>query len=110
MVAVAFYDLEEQFQQTARQFQKLLGAKYVYQIDNLFAGESIASEALEPIRVLLVLDPSSLEHQLSELDQMTGVAVARIRRSPDEELTRLLISESVLRASLNLLPEISEPA
>jgi len=110
MVAVAFYDLEEQFQQTARKFQKLLGAKYVYQIDNLFAGESIASEALAPIRVLLVLDPSSLEHQLSELDQMTGVAVARIRRSPDEELTRLLISESVLRASLNLLPEISEPA
>jgi len=87
-----------------------LGAKHVYQIDNLFAGESIASEALEPIRVVLVLDPSPVEQQLSELDQMMGVAVARMRRSPDEDLTRLLISESVLRASLSLLPEISEPA
>jgi len=110
MVAIAFYDREDQFQQTARQFQKLLGAKHVYQIDNLFAGESIASEALEPIRVVLVLDPSPVEQQLSELDQMMGVAVARMRRSPDEDLTRLLISESVLRASLSLLPEISEPA
>ena len=110
MVAIAFYDREDQFQQTARQFQKLLGAKHVYQIDNLFAGESIASEALEPIRVVLVLDPSPVDQQLSELDQMMGVAVARMRRSPDEDLTRLLISESVLRASLSLLPEISEPA
>jgi len=110
MVAIAFYDREDQFQQTARQFQKLLGAKHVYQIDNLFAGESIASEALEPIRVVLVLDPSPVEQQLSELDQMMGVAIARMRRSPDEDLTRLLISESVLRASLSLLPEISEPA
>jgi len=110
MVAIAFYDREDQFQQTARQFQKLLGAKHVYQIDNLFAGESIASEALEPIRVVLVLDPSPVEQQLAELDQMMGVAVARMRRSPDEDLTRLLISESVLRASLSLLPEISEPA
>jgi len=110
MVAIAFYDREDQFQQTARQFQMLLGAKHVYQIDNLFAGESIASEALEPIRVVLVLDPSPVEQQLSELDQMMGVAVARMRRSPDEDLTRLLISESVLRASLSLLPEISEPA
>lgn len=109
MVAIAFYDMEDQFQQTARQFQKLLGAKHVYQIDNLFAGESIASEALEPIRVVLVLDPSPVEQQLSELDQMMGVAIARMRRSPDEDLTRLLISESVLRASLSLLPEISEP-
>ncbi|MEK9990312.1 MAG: CHASE2 domain-containing protein, partial [Halieaceae bacterium] len=103
MVAIAFYDMEDQFQQTARQFQKLLGAKHVYQIDNLFAGESIASEALEPIRVVLVLDPSPVEQQLSELDQTMGVAIARMRRSPDEDLTRLLISESVLRASLSLL-------
>ena len=110
MVAIAFYDREDQFQQTARQFQKLLGAKHVYQIDNLFAGESIASEALEPIRVVLVLDPSPVEQQLAELDQMMGVAIARMPRSPDEDLTRLLISESVLRASLSLLPEISEPA
>lgn len=53
---------------------------YGYSIDNLFAGESIASEVREPIRVSLVFDPSSLRRPLSELDQMTGVAVARIRR------------------------------
>jgi len=106
LVAVAFYDLDEEFNESARTFQKILGAKNVYQIDNLFSGESIASEILEPVRLLLLLNTDPIEDQLAELDAMVGVALSRLEKSSDEEKIRWQISEVALKASLKLLPEL----
>ena len=106
LVAIAFYDMDDKFNESARTFQKRLGAKNVYQIDNLFSGESIASEILEPIRLLLLLNTDPIEAELAELDAMVGIAVSRLEKSADEEQIRWKISEVALKASLTLLPEL----
>jgi len=106
LVAIAFYDMDDRFNQSARTFQRRLGAKNVYQIDNLFSGESIASEILEPIRLLLLLNTDPIEEELAELDAMVGIALSRLEKSEDEERIRWQISEVALRASLTLLPEL----
>ncbi|MBT6266012.1 MAG: CHASE2 domain-containing protein [Halieaceae bacterium] len=106
LVAIAFYDLNDRFNESAHAFQMRLGAKNVYQIDNLFSGESIASERLEPIRLLLLLNTGPIEDELAELDAMEGIALSRLEKSADEEQIRWQISEVVLQASLTLLPEL----
>jgi hypothetical protein len=106
LVAVAFYAMDDRFNESARAFQKRLGAKNVYQIDNLFSGESIASEILEPIRLLLLLNTGPIEGELAELDAMAGIALSRLEKSADEEQIRWQISEVALKASLTLLPEL----
>ena len=83
-----------------------MGAKNVYQIDNLFSGESIASEILEPIRLLLLLNTDPIEAELAELDSKEGIALSRLEKSADEEQIRWQISEVALEASLTLLPEL----
>ena len=106
LVAIAFYDMDDRFNESARTFQKRLGAKNVYQIDNLFSGESIASEILEPIRLLLLLNTDPIEAELAELDSKVGIALSRLEKSADEEQIRWQISEVALNASLTLLPEL----
>jgi hypothetical protein len=106
LVAIAFYDMDDRFNESARTFQRRLGAKNVYQIDNLFSGESIASEILEPIRLLLLLNTDPIEEELAELDAMVGIALSRLEKSADEEQIRWQISEVALKASLTLLPEL----
>ena len=106
LVAIAFYDMDERFNESARTFQRRLGAKNVYQIDNLFSGESIASEILEPIRLLLLLNIDPIEEELAELDAMAGIALSRLEKSADEDQIRWQISEVALKASLTLLPEL----
>ena len=105
-MAIAFYDMDDRFNESARTFQKRLGAKNVYQIDNLFSGESIASEILEPIRLLLLLNTDPIEAELAELDSKVGIALSRLEKSADEEQIRWQISEVALKASLTLLPEL----
>ena len=106
LVAIAFYDMDDRFNESARTFQKRLGAKNVYQIDNLFSGESIASEILEPIRLLLLLSTDPIEEEFAELDSKVGIALSRLEKSADEEQIRWQISEVALKASLTLLPEL----
>ena len=106
LVAIAFYDMDERFNESARAFQRRLGAKNVYQIDNLFSGESIASEILEPIRLLLLLNTDPIEEELAELDALVGIALSRLEKFADEEQIRWQISEVALKASLTLLPEL----
>ena len=108
--AIAFYDQDQLFDETARDFQSKLGAKSVYPIDNLFSGASIASELLEPIRLLFVLDSERLNDAISDLDQRHGVTVSFLKHEANERVLRYQISEVALKATLLLLEEVGGDA
>jgi hypothetical protein len=104
--AIAYYDLDEDFEAASAVFQKRLGAKRVYPIDNLFSGASIAADFLEPIRLLLLLDPAQDDADLQAFDARHGITVSFISNVTDEDAVRSAISQVTLQASLDLLEEV----
>jgi CHASE2 domain-containing sensor protein len=104
--AIAFYDLDDDFETASGVFQKRFGAKRVYPIDNLFSGASIAADFLEPVRLLLLLDPADDDADLQALDARHGITVSYISNVTDEDAIRSAISQVALQASLDLLEEV----
>lgn len=104
--ALAFYDLDDDFEAASFAFQKRFGAKRVYPIDNLFSGASIAADFLEPVRLLLLLDPPEDDADLQALDDRQGITVSYIGNATDEDAIRSAISQVALQASLDLLEEV----
>ena len=104
--AVAFYDLDDDFEEASAAFQKRFRAKRVYPIDNLFSGASIAADFLEPVRLLLLLDPPEDDTDLQALDDRQGITVSYISNATNEDAIRSAISQVALQASLDLLEEV----
>lgn len=104
--ALAFYDLDDDFEAASEEFQKRFGARRVYPIDNLFSGSSIAADFLEPVRLLLLLDPPEDDTGLQALDARQGITVSYINNAIDEDAIRSAISQVALQASLDLLEEV----
>lgn len=103
---IAFYDLDQLFDQSAAEFQNRLGAKNVYPIDNMFSGASIASEILTPIRLLFVLEADKVSDEIAALDEKYGVTVSALEHDTDQTVLRHQVSEMALRATLLLLGEV----
>jgi len=105
LVAVAFYAMDDSSTSLLAHFRSVWALKMCIR-SIIFFWESIASEILEPIRLLLLLNTGPIEGELAELDAMAGIALSRLEKSSDEEQIRWQISEVALKASLTLLPEL----